>query len=468
MNLNELQACAGGRLLTAPEAMAPFLVDWRGRWQGRALAVAQPDTVQAVQATVRWCAAHRVPIVPQGGNTGLVGGSVPDASGKALLLSLARLNAVRSVDTANGTFIAEAGCRLADLQGTAAFHGRLFPLSLSSEGTCTLGGNLSSNAGGVQVLRYGNARELCLGLEVVTAEGEVWSSLRGLRKDNTGYDLRDLYIGAEGTLGVITAATMKLFPQPVAKLTAMAALPGAGQAIGLLELAQRRMDAALTAFELIDDKCIALASRHFPTQCRRPLATACPAWVLLECSDSVDANRALQSCEAVLAEAMDAGLVLDAVVASSVAQSRDLWRLRELAAEAQVKQGPNFKHDIALPISAIPRFIDDMRANLAQAFPASELLVFGHVGDGNLHFNVAPPPGLSGEAFEAMEALVNRRVYDAVDAAGGSISAEHGLGSTKVLLNERYKSKVALALMARIKQALDPHGLMNPGRVLHV
>ncbi len=468
MNLDALQSQIPARLLTAAHDMAPFLEDWRGRWRGRALAVAQPADAAQVQAIVRWCAAHGVPIVAQGGNTGLVGAGVPDGSGRALLLSLARMNAVRRTDPVNGTVTAEAGCRLADLQELAARHGRLFPLSLASEGTCTLGGNLSTNAGGVQVLRYGNARELCLGLEVVTAEGELWSSLRGLRKDNTGYDLRDLFIGAEGTLGIITAATMKLFPRPAAQVTAFVALAETQQAVRLFEMAQRHLGGALTAFELVDDRCVALAQHHFPSQCRRPLPIACASWVLIECGDGRDEARARAACEALLSEALQAECALDAVVAGSLSQARELWRLRELSAEAQVKQGPNFKHDISLPISEIAQFIERMRVDLAKAFPGTELLVFGHIGDGNLHFNVAPPAGLRGAAFEEMEARVNRHVYDAVDAAGGSFSAEHGVGQAKIDEVRRYKPAVELGLMRRIKRALDPQGLMNPGKVLDV
>ena len=318
--LAELRGAFSGRLLDAAADMAPFLTDWRKRYVGRALAVVQPDTAADVASVVRWCAARRVPVVPQGGNTGLSGGATPDDSGRALVLSLARLNRVRAVDTANNSITVEAGCVLADIQRHAAEAGRLFPLSLAAEGSCTIGGNLSTNAGGVQVLRFGNARELCLGLEVVTAAGELWDGLRGLRKDNTGYDLRDLFIGAEGTLGVITAATLKLHPMPAAQLTAFVALADPVAAVALLERAQQRMGAALTGFELMSSFCIELVLRHFP-DCRLPLAgERSPYYVLLEYSDADSETHAQAALTALLAEALEAGLISDAAVASSIAQ----------------------------------------------------------------------------------------------------------------------------------------------------
>jgi len=465
VDLQALRAAFNGRLLTADDDLEPYVVDWRKRWRGRALAVALPDRTADVAAIVRWCASHGVPIVPQGGNTGMVGGGVPDDSGRALVLSLKRLNRVRAVDAGNNTMTVEAGCILADVQQAAAEAGRLFPLSLAAEGSCTIGGNLATNAGGVQVLRFGNARDLCLGLEVVTADGEVWDGLRGLRKDNTGYDLRDLFIGAEGTLGVITAATIKLFPQPRAKMTAIAGLADPQAALRLLELAQRRLAASLTAFELIADDCLELVVRHV-ADTRRPLAEATPWYVLLECSDAESEQHATDSFNGLMEEAFEAGIVSDAAIAASVAQSRAFWALREHIPLAQATEGDNIKHDISVPISAIGRFVTDTDAALRTMLPGVRMIVFGHLGDGNLHYNVSVSPTVPGPVLMGAEPAVNRLVYDAVVAAGGSISAEHGLGQLKVEENRHYKSPIELALMRRLKEALDPRGLMNPGRVL--
>ncbi|MBM3406086.1 MAG: FAD-binding oxidoreductase [Betaproteobacteria bacterium] len=456
-----------GRLHHLPNDTAPFLTDWRKRYIGRALAVAQPDSVGDVAAVVRWCADQRVPLVPQGGNTGLSGGATPDESGRALVLSLARLNRVRAIDTANNSMTVEAGCVLADVQRQAADAGRLFPLSLAAEGSCTIGGNLSTNAGGVQVLRFGNARELCLGLEVVTASGEIWDGLRGLRKDNTGYDLRDLFIGAEGTLGVITAATLKLHPLPAAQVTALVALNDPDAAVALLERAQRRLGASLTAFELMSAFCIDLVLRHFP-DCRLPFGElASPYYVLLECSDADSHEHAQAALTALLAEALEHTLISDAAVASSIAQSRAIWALRENISEAQAAEGKNIKHDVSVPISAIAEFVAHTNAALTTRFPGVRMVVFGHLGDGNLHYNVSPPEGATDEAaFLAMQPDINRLTHDAVVARRGSISAEHGLGQLRRDEAARYKSPVEMSLMRAIKQALDPLGIMNPNKVL--
>jgi FAD/FMN-containing dehydrogenase len=454
-----------GRVLTDPADAAPFLLDWRKRYAGRAIAVVQPGSVEEVAALVRWCAAHRVPIVPQGGNTGLTGGSVPDDSGRAVLLSLARMNRVRAIDPVNNTLTVEAGTVLAAVQAAARDAQRLFPLSLAAEGSCTIGGNLSTNAGGTAVLRYGNARELCLGLEVVTPAGEVWHGLRGLRKDNTGYDLRDLYIGAEGTLGVITAATMKLFPLPAAQVTAIAAVASPHDALALLELAQRMLGPSLTGFEMMSDLCLTLVARHFP-DCPKPFADASPYYVLLESSDAESEAHASGRFDALMEQAFEAGRVSDAVVAQSIAQSRRFWQLRENISEAQAAEGKNIKHDISVPISAIGRFVEATDAAIAARFPGVRMVVFGHLGDGNLHYNVSPPPGMPEDAFLALQPAMHALVHDAVAAAGGSISAEHGIGVLRRDEMLRYKSPVELALMRSIKQALDPLGLMNPGKVL--
>ena len=447
------------------QSAAAFVTDWRKRYHGRALAVAQPRSTAAVAALVRHCAQAGIPIVPQGGNTGLVGGGTPDDSGRALVLSLARMNGIRAIDTGNDTITVEAGCVLAEVQRAAREAGRLFPLSLAAEGSCTIGGNLATNAGGVQVLRYGNTRDLCLGLEVVTASGEIWDGLRGLRKDNTGYSLRDLFIGSEGTLGIITAATLKLFPLPAAQLTAFAAVPDVERAVALLNLAKQRLAASLTAFELISEFCLSLVDRHFP-QSRRPLAEPSPCYVLLESSDSEGEEHAQALFEALMAEALESGLVTDAAVASSIAQSRAFWALRENIPLAQAMEGKNIKHDIGVPISSIAAYVAQTNAEIERAAPGVRMVVFGHLGDGNLHYNVSPAPGVDPEAFLANEPLINRIVYDAVDRHHGSISAEHGLGQLKREENAHYKPAVEIALMRSLKQALDPAGILNPGKVL--
>ncbi|HEX8604372.1 MAG TPA: FAD-binding oxidoreductase, partial [Pseudoduganella sp.] len=408
-----------------------------------------------------------VPVVPQGGNTGLVLGSVPDASGSAVVLSLARLNRIRALDPVNRTVTVDAGVILQRLQEAAAAEGCLFPLSLAAEGSCTIGGNLASNAGGTGVLRYGNTRELCLGLEVVTPQGELWSGLRGLRKDNTGYDLRDLYIGAEGTLGIITGAVMKLYPAPKASITALAALASPAHALRLLSLVQDRAGASLTGFELMSAFCLGLVARHFP-QLPQPFAagTAAPQFALLELSSSESEAHAVALLEGAMGTALETGIVADAVVATSVAQSRSLWQLREHIPLAQAADGKNIKHDISLPVSRIAEFITHTEPLLQDAFPGCQLVCFGHLGDGNLHFNVAPPPGIDNEAFLANQETVNRVVHDTVAAFGGSISAEHGIGALKRDELARYKSPVELQLMRAIKSALDPSNLMNPGKIL--
>jgi len=445
--------------------MAPFLTDWRGRFTGKAAAVLRPGSVEQVAELVKACARWRVPLVPQGGNTGLVLGSIPDASGTAVVLSLARLNRIRQIDTVNRTMTVDAGCILQQAQEAAAAEGCLFPLSLAAEGSCTIGGNLSTNAGGTAVLRYGNTRELCLGLEVVTPQGEIWSGLRGLRKDNTGYDLRDLFIGAEGTLGVITGAVLKLYPQPKASITALAALPSPAHALQLLVLMQDHCGASLTGFELMSRYCLELVAQQFP-QLPKPFPDAHPQYVLLELSSSESAQHAVDLLERAIGAALDRGVASDAVVATSTAQSAGLWQLREHIPLAQAKAGKNIKHDISLPVSRIADFIDATAPQLQTAFPGCQLVCFGHLGDGNLHFNVAPPEGVSNEEFLVNQDKVNRVVHDSVVGFGGSISAEHGIGALKRDELAHYKSAVELDMMRAIKAALDPLGIMNPGKIL--
>ncbi|MYN30146.1 FAD-binding oxidoreductase [Duganella levis] len=452
-------------VLDAPADMAPFLTDWRGRFTGKALAVLRPGSVEQVAALVRACVSYRVALVPQGGNTGLVLGSVPDASGAQVVLSLARLNNIRQVDPVNRTMTVDAGCILQQIQEAAAAKGCLFPLSLAAEGSCTIGGNLSTNAGGTAVLRYGNTRELCLGLEVVTPQGEVWSGLRGLRKDNTGYDLRDLFIGAEGTLGIITGAVLKLYPQPKASITALAALPSPATAQQLLVLMQDYCASSLTGFELMSRYCLELVAEQFP-QLPKPFATSHPQYVLLELSSSESEQHAVGLLEQAIGAALERGVINDAVVATSVAQSAGLWQLREHIPLAQAKAGKNIKHDISLPVSRIADFISVTGPQLDAAFPGCQLVCFGHLGDGNLHYNVAPPVGISNEDFLANQEKVNRVVHDSVVSFGGSISAEHGIGALKRDELARYKSAIELNMMRAIKAALDPLGIMNPGKIL--
>ena len=463
--LQTLRDCIGAEHVLTGGDLSAYELDWRRRFHGRALAVVRPASTAEVAAVLRACAAHGASVVPQGGNTGLVGGGVPDGSGTQVLLSLTRMNRVRGIDAANLTMTVEAGCVLQAVQQAAADAGLMFPLSLAAEGSCTIGGNLATNAGGTQVLRYGNARELCLGLEVVTADGQVWDGLSGLRKDNTGYDLRDLFIGSEGTLGIITAATLKLSPKPAAVGTALAAAATLQQCVALLGLAQARLGAALTGFEVMNRFSLDLVAKHFPAL-PQPLADA-PWTVLLEQSDNEGEAQARARFEALLEAAMEAGCIDDAVVAESLTQSQALWHLRESIPLAQAQEGPNIKHDIALPVSAIPDFVAHTDAALAQAFPGMRLVNFGHLGDGNLHYNVQAPPGQPAAAFmERHEHAVNTLVYDAVCAVGGSISAEHGVGALKREELAERKSPVALQLMRAIKQALDPQNRLNPGRVL--
>ncbi|HEX5639390.1 MAG TPA: FAD-binding oxidoreductase [Burkholderiaceae bacterium] len=452
-------------VLTAPADMAPFLTDWRKRYTGRAQAVVRPATTEEVAAVMKACADTRTPVVPLGGNTGLVGGGTPDDSGRAIVLSLARMNRVRAVDPVNDTITVEAGCPLQRVQEAAAAAGRLFPLSLAAQGTATIGGNLSTNAGGTQVLRYGNARELALGLEVVLPSGDLWNGLRGLRKDNTGYDLRDLFIGAEGTLGVITAACLRTFPLPRGEATALLAMRSVEQALESLALAQSAAGPALTGFELFSDFCLQLVERHFPPH-RSPLPERAPYYALVQLSDHESDDHAAALLQGIAEQAIEQGLASDATLAQSVAQARGLWALRELISEAQAAEGRNIKHDIAVPISAIARFVAETDALLARRLPGIRMVIFGHLGDGNLHYNVSPPVGLPDGDFVARQPEVYRLVHDQVARHGGSISAEHGIGQLKREENRHYKSAVELALMRSIKATLDPLGIMNPGKVL--
>ena len=452
--------------------LSAWETDWRKRSSGQALAVVRPATTQEVADVVRLCAAHQralgISLVPQGGNTGLVIGSIPDDSGQQIVLSLKRMNQVLAIDPANLTITMQAGCVLQDLQDAADAAGFLFPLSLAAEGSCTIGGNLGTNAGGTQVVRFGNTRDLCLGLEVVNAQGEIWEGLSGLRKDNTGYDLTDLFIGAEGTLGVITAATMKLYPKAAAQLTAWAAVPTLDAAVELLGLAHQHLGAGLTGFEVMGQFALSLVAHHMPQQ-KVPLYTQTPWCVLLENSDHESETHARAQFERLLETALDKGFVTDAVVAENLSQAKALWHIRESIPLAQPMEGPNIKHDVSIAVSRIPEFVKTTDALLAQAFPGVRFVNFGHLGDGNLHYNVQAPVGVDQVAFlREREDAVNTVVFDSVQVFGGSISAEHGVGSMKVDKLLKHKSPVALSMMRAIKLALDPTNLMNPGRVVRI
>jgi FAD/FMN-containing dehydrogenase len=439
--------------------LAPYLTDWRGRYKGAARCVVRPGNAAEVAAVVRACADAGAPIVPQGGNTSLCGAATPDGEGRAVVVSLSRLNRIVAVDPENNTISVAAGCTLAAVQEAARAVDRLFPLALAAEGSCQIGGNLSTNAGGVQVLRYGNTRDLTLGLEVVLPSGEIWNGLRGLRKDNTGYDLKHLFIGAEGTLGIITAAVLKLFPLPKIQTTCWLNVATPSVAVDLLNRAKTAFDAQLTAFELVSESALGLVLKQIPGAVR-PTAPS-PWYVLAELSEA-----APEAVERWLVAQLDSGLVADGTLATSQAQAAKLWALRENISEAQKIEGISIKHDIAVPVSAIPAFLASADAALAQAFPGIRVVAFGHVGDGNLHYNLSKPDAQDNSAFIAAQPDVSRIVHDTVHALNGSISAEHGIGQLKREEILRYKSPVEMALMRSVKQAIDPQGLMNPGKVV--
>jgi FAD/FMN-containing dehydrogenase len=468
--IDQLRAIVGAPHVLTEGDLTAYEQDWRKRERGKALAVVRPASAQQVADVVKACAAAGSSLVPQGGNTGLAVGSIPDGSGTQVLLSLQRMNAVRDIDAANLTMTVEAGCILQTLQETAEKAGFLFPLSLAAEGSCTIGGNLATNAGGTQVVRYGNTRDLCLGLEVVTPQGDIWEGTSGLRKDNTGYDLRDLLIGSEGTLGIITAATMKLYPMPAAQLTAWAAVPSLDHAVTLLGLAHKHLGAGLTGFEVMGQFALSLVGKHMP-QLRVPFLgdASAPYCVLLENSDNESEDHARARFESLLETAFEDGCVTDAVVAENLTQAHQLWHIRESIPLAQAEEGLNIKHDISIAVSRIPAFVAETDALLQREIPGVRLVNFGHLGDGNLHYNVQAPAEGDAKAFlRDEEERVNTLVYDAVEQFGGSFSAEHGVGELKVHKLEKHKSPVALGMMRAIKRGLDPHNLMNPGRVLRV
>ncbi|MDT8855913.1 FAD-binding oxidoreductase [Paracoccaceae bacterium Fryx2] len=439
------------------------LTEPRGRWVGQGAAVALPRTVDEVATVVRACAAARVGVVPLGGGTGLVGGQVMPEGPAPLLLTLDRMAALRAVYPEENVLIVEAGMVLAEVQAHALAAGRLFPLTLASQGSCRIGGNLAANAGGVNVLRYGNARDLCLGLEAVLPDGAIWHGLKRLRKDNTGYDLKNLLIGSEGTLGVITAASLKLVPQPAAEGTAMLAVPDPAAALALLALAGDRLGGLVSAFELIGRTGLDFLSETMP-EVRQPFATP-PDWMVLIELGLPEGLDPLAALEALYAEAAEAGLVLDGVIATSAAQRAAFWTLRESLPEANRRIGAVSSHDISLPLGAVPDFLRAAGPALA-TLGRWRINCFGHLGDGNLHYNVFPPAGETRADHDPQRGAIKSLVHDMVHAMGGSVSAEHGIGRLKVSDLERYADPAKLAAMRAIKAALDPMGIMNPGAVL--
>ena len=452
-------------LILEEAATAPFLADQRGRYRGRTPFVVRPANTAEVAEVVRLCAAARVPMVPQGGNTGLVGGSVPFEAGEEVVISLGRMNRVRKVDPANFTITVEAGCVLQSVQAAAEAVDRLFPLSLGAEGSCQIGGNLSTNAGGVHVLRYGNTRDLTLGLEVVLPDGQVWDGLRALRKDNTGYDLKQLFVGGEGTLGIITAAVLKLFPRPRRQAVAFAGLEDVEAALTLLGRCREASGDGLTAFELIPRLGLDFALKHV-ARTVDPLETRHPWYLLIEVSSGLDDEGVRDALETVLMAAIEEGLISDATVARNEAQAQSFWHIREAIVEAQKHEGGSIKHDVSVPVSAIPALLAGALPLVERLLPGVRPIPFGHIGDGNIHLNLSQPEGADREAFLARWDEVNHAVHDLVHSLGGSISAEHGLGRMKRDEAAERKPDVEIAMMRAVKRALDPDNLMNPGKVV--
>ncbi|MCW2295004.1 FAD/FMN-containing dehydrogenase [Pseudomonas sp. BIGb0408] len=461
--LGEIVGPAG--LIEDEAAMQAYLSDWRNAYRGRAALVVRPASREEVAAVVRACHQAGVALVPQGGNTGLCGGSIPDESGRQVVLSLTRMTRIRQVDPANETITVEAGVILQRLQEAAADVGRLFPLSLGAEGSCTIGGNLATNAGGTAVLRYGNMRDLTLGLEVVLPDGRIWDGLRGLRKDNTGYDLKHLFIGSEGTLGIITAAVLKLYPAVRSRTTAWVALPSPQAAVDLIGRMRALCGDRLTGFELMSRQSVEFVLRHV-AGCNDPFGEVHPWYVLIELSDTLPEAPLNAMLETGLGEALERGEVLDAVVAGSEAQVAALWKMREGISEAQNHEGPSLKHDISVPVSSIPAFIEAADRQLQEAFAGVRIVAYGHVGDGNLHYNISKPPSSEDAPFKAQAEAIMHVIYRVTCDFAGSISAEHGLGQAKREAARHYKQPLELELMRSIKQSMDPAGLMNPGKLL--
>ena len=463
--LARMKAVVGAKGVVADDDAAPYLEERRALYRGRAAAVLRPASPEEVSAILKIAHETGTAIVPQGGNTGLVGGQIPFESGEEVVLSLTRMNRIRALDAENNTLAVDAGVTLAAAQAAAEEAGRLFPLSLASEGSCQIGGNLATNAGGTAVLRYGNARELVLGLEVVMANGDVWDGMRGLRKDNTGYDLKQIFLGSEGTLGIITGAVLKLFPRPQSLATAFAAVPDVAAAVKLLRVADSVSGGMVTAFELVPRIGLDFVTAHVEGA-HDPLPDAAPWYVLIEMSAGSATADLDATLEAVLAEGLEQKLVSDAVLARSEAQRADFWRLRETLSEVQRLEGGSIKHDVSVPVSRMAAFIAQATQAVEAAMPGVRVVAFGHIGDGNVHFNLSQPVGADKAAFVARWGEMNALVHAIVRAMGGSISAEHGIGRLKRDEMAATKAPVEIAAMRALKQALDPKGILNPGKVV--
>ncbi|NOJ50833.1 FAD-binding oxidoreductase [Bradyrhizobium archetypum] len=453
--------------LDDPAEIAPYCMSWRDNWVGSTPLVLRPASVDEVSRLVKVCASAGVPIVPQGGNTGLTGAGQPHGNGSEVIISTSRLRAIRDIDTLNDTITVESGVVLAEIQRRASEYDRLFPLSLGAEGTCQIGGNISTNAGGVQVFRYGSTRNLILGLEVVLPDGRVWDGLRALRKDNTGYDLKQLFIGGEGTLGVITAAVLRLFPKPIETQTALVAVRSPHAAVELLAHLRGQMAEHLSTFELMRRICIDAVIELIPGH-GDPLATKFPWYVLMETTGQGPIGSLREPLEEALASALENGIADDVVIAESGEQRRRLWAIREDQGEVQHRIGTGIKHDVSIPVSRIAEFIERADAALAAAYPGIRHYAFGHVGDGNIHYNPIAPADWAGDAFARERGPINRIVHDIITDLRGSISAEHGIGQLRIEQAEIYKPAVELEMMRAIKRALDPNNLMNPGKILRL
>ena len=460
--LARLAAVVGDKYaITDPAQMTAYMTEWREIWTGKSPLVLRPAATDEVSKILAIAHETETAIVPQSGNTGLVGGQIPYETGDEVVLSLDRMTRIRNVDPVNNSITVDAGVTLKSVQDEAEKAERLFPLSLESEGSCRIGGNLSTNAGGLGVLAYGNSRDLCLGLEVVLADGRIWNGLKSLRKDNTGYDLKNLFIGAEGTLGVITGAVVKLFPRPNNRATAFVALPSVKAALDLLTLARRRSSSPVTAIELFPRNGFEFTIKHF--QVRDPFSTAAPWYVLIELSGSGELDSVITE---ILGEAAEQGIVLDATIAQSEAQRKDIWFIRQAIVEVQKREGGSIKHDVSVPISELPAFVEAALAAIQVFMPGARPMPFGHIGDGNLHFNVSQPIGMDKQAFLAEWQAMNEVVFAVVLKHGGSISAEHGIGRLKRDMMSKIKSPVELQMMRDVKKMLDPKGILNPNKVL--
>jgi len=452
-------------LITDPRDLEPYVLDWRGHYRGRTPAVVRPASVEQVAAVVKVCAETGTAIVPQGGNTGMSGAATPSEAGDAIVLQLGRMNRILALDALNNTITVEAGCILANIQQAAREVGRLFPLSLGAEGSCQIGGNLATNAGGINVLRYGNTRDLTLGLQVVLPDGRVWDGLRGLRKDNTGYDLKQIFVGSEGTLGVITAAVLKLFPALRTTVTALVSVPAPAAAVELLALLRSECGDRVSAFEIVSRRCVELVLKHIPGT-REPLARPHPWYVLAELAEASEGSPLQSEFERALERAVERGIVLDAAIAASGAQREALWRIRETIPEASRAEGLLYRHDISVPVSRVPEFIAEAGTALERAYPGVRIICFGHLGDGNLHYNCFVPGRSRNDPAALAATDVNRTVLDVVQRFAGSFSAEHGIGQAKRGDLARYKGAVELELMHMLKRTFDPKNIMNPGKVL--